>query len=112
MQKDLHYQIKMIYHGAMNLKTYFQIATPAEREAFAKKLKVSPGYLYLCSRGTRKPSSNLCKAIVKLDPRFTLAELRPDIWGNGVTDAIATLDDTQPPVGGIPPKAKRRKKII
>lgn len=95
----------------MNLKTYFQTTKPPEREAFANSLKVSVGYLYLCVRGTRKPSSNLCKAIVKLDPRFTLAELRPDIWGNGVTDAIAALDDAQPPVGGIPPKAKRRKKV-
>ncbi|MGX6999877.1 hypothetical protein [Caballeronia sp. KNU42] len=84
----------------MNLKTYFQTTKPSERDEFATKLGVAVGYLYLCARGTRKPSSDLCKRIVKLDSRFTLAELRPDIWGNGIIDSIATSDDTQPPVGG------------
>lgn len=90
----------------MNLKTYFQTSKPADRDSFAKQLEVSVGYLYLCARGTRKPSSDLCKRIVKLDSRFTLAELRPDIWGNGVIDSIAASDDVQPPVGG---ESKKRK---
>lgn len=84
----------------MNLKTYFQISKPSEREVFAKRLEVSVGYLYLCARGVRKPSSDLCKKLVKEDSRFTLAELRPDIWGNGVIDSAAASDDVQPPVGG------------
>lgn len=87
----------------MNLKTYFQITKPPEREEFASNLKVAVGYLYLCSRGTRKPGADLCKRIVKLDSRFTLAELRPDIWGNGVIDSIAASDDAQPPVGDASP---------
>lgn len=115
MQKDLFKQIRMIYSGCMNLNTYFQITTPTEREEFAKKVGTSVGYLYLCTRTPKKgkprqPGPDLCKRMVKEDSRFTLAELRPDIWGNGVTDSISATDDVQPPVGGIPKKAKRSKK--
>ncbi|WP_177318147.1 hypothetical protein [Burkholderia ubonensis] len=98
MQKDLLQQIKMIYHGRMNLATYFRTTKPAEREAFAEALGRSVDYLYLCSRGTRKPSAPLCKRIVELDPRFTLEELRPDIWGVHMESADAS-DDVQPPAG-------------
>lgn len=91
----------MIYHRSMNLRSYFQTTKPAEREAFADAVEASVDYLYLCSRGTRKPGNALCKRIVAHDSRFTLAELRPDIWGNGF-DSIAASDDVQPPVGDLP----------
>jgi len=84
----------------MNLRTYFQTTKPADREIFARAVGVNVDYLYLCSRGTRKPGPELCKRIVAHDSRFTLAELRPDIWGSAV-DSISASDDVQPPVGGI-----------
>jgi len=89
----------------MDLKTYFQQSTPAEREALAEKVGTSVGYLYLCTRTPkngkpRQPGSELCKRIVAHDSRFTLAELRPDIWGNGI-DAIAASDDTQALGGSV-----------
>ncbi|WP_036023314.1 hypothetical protein [Paraburkholderia dilworthii] len=83
----------------MDLRTYFQQTKPAERKAFADKLGVHIDYLYHCSRGERKPGAKLCRLIVELDSRFTLAELRPDIWGNGI-DRIAAIDDTQQNAGG------------
>ncbi len=98
VQKDLLKQIKMIYHRCMNLATYFRITKPAEREDFAKAIGSSVDYLYLCSRGTRRPGPKLCKKIVERDPRFTLPELRPDIWGAPLEAADAS-DDVQPPTG-------------
>lgn len=91
----------------MDLKAYFKQTKRQDREAFAKALGVHHDYLYRCSRGTRKPGSELCKEIVKLDSRFTLAELRPDIWGNGL-DGVAASDDTQPPVGSSGRTSKRK----
>lgn len=95
----------MIYTERMNLKTYFQTTTPAEREAFAKKVGTSVGYLYLCTRvpkngKPRQPGQNLCQRMVKEDPRFTLAELRPDIWGaesGGVSSKITPTSAAEPP---------------
>lgn len=82
----------------MDLRTYFLTTKPVDRKAFADTVEANVDYLYLCSMGKRKPGPALCMRIVAHDPRFTLAELRPDIWGDGV-DAAAASDDTQPPVG-------------
>lgn len=92
----------------MDLRTYFKTTKPAEREVFAKAVEANVDYLYLCSRGVRKPGPELCKRIVAHDPRFTLAELREEIWGDGV-DSAAASDDTQPPVGGSSGKEKMAK---
>jgi hypothetical protein len=83
----------------MDLRTFFQTTKPADREEFASAVGAKVDYLYLCSRGTRKPGPELCKRIVAHDARFTLAELRPDIWGVEI-EGYAASDDTQPPVGG------------
>lgn len=88
----------MIYDWRVNLKTYFQTTRPAEREAFALAVGASVDYLYLCARGVRRPGPKLCKRIVANDHRFTLADLRPDLWEGDVTGLDAS-DDTQPPVG-------------
>lgn len=82
----------------MNLRTYFLITRPAEREAFAEAVNAKVNYLYNCSIGKRQPGPALCLRIVAHDQRFTLGELRPDIWGDGV-DAAAASDDVQPPAG-------------
>ena len=92
----------------MDLRTYFKTTKPADRKAFADALGINVDYLYLCSRGTRKPGPDLCKRIVDKDPRFTLAELRPDIWGDGI-EAMQASDDAQPPVGGSANKTKEAK---
>lgn len=65
----------------MDLRTYFLQTKPVERKAFAEAVDSSVDYLYLCSKGTRNPGPGLCRRIVQHDARFTLAELRPDIWG-------------------------------
>lgn len=82
----------------MNLRTYFLITKPAERQEFADAVGAKVNYLYNCSIGKRQPGPSLCQRIVAYDPRFTLAELRPDIWGDGV-DAASASDDVQPPAG-------------
>jgi hypothetical protein len=94
----------------MDLRTYFQTTKPAEREEFANTVGAKVDYLYLCSRGTRKPGPELCKRIVAHDARFTLGELRPDIWGDGI-DSYAASDDTQPPVGSGPKKKDKLARI-
>jgi hypothetical protein len=93
----------------MNLRSYFQTTKVPARKDFAAALGINVDYLYLCSLGKRQPSPDLCKRIVAHDPRFSLAELRPDIW-NGWVDSLASSDDTQPPVGDKPTKTKNSRK--
>lgn len=64
----------------MDLKTYFQITKPAERNALAARCQTSANYLYLAARGDRKVGANLAKKLTEEEPRLTLHELRPDIW--------------------------------
>jgi len=62
----------------------------AERTALALRIGRSPKYLHQLAYGTvdvktgevRQPSTALCKQLVAADPRLTLAELRPDVWGH------------------------------
>lgn len=70
----------------MDLKTYFQTTELRDRKLFAKALDVHQSYLYRCSRNERLPGPKLCVRIVELDPRFSLPELRPDIWGSQVLE--------------------------
>lgn len=93
----------------MNLRDYFLITKPAEREEFAEAVGAKVNYLRNCSIGKRKPSAALCKRIVAYDSRFTLAELRPDIWGDGL-DSLAASDDVQP-VGGTSDKRKEARMV-
>lgn len=94
----------------MDLRTFFKTTKPAERKLFADAVGANVDYLYLCSRGTRKPGPDLCKRIVTHDSRFTLAELRPDIWGDGI-ETYAASDDVQPPVGGTVRKTKESRLV-
>jgi hypothetical protein len=64
----------------MDIKTYLKSSTPEERQALADKVGAKISYFSQLSGGHRKPSSKLCKALVKHEPRLTLADLRPDIW--------------------------------
>lgn len=92
----------------MDLKTYFKQTKRPDREAFAQSLGVNHDYLYHCARGARRPGPELCKEIVRQDPRFTLAELRPDIWGDGIEN-IAASDDVQNPAGTSSRKLKEAR---
>lgn len=65
----------------MDMATYLRQAAPEEREALAEKAGTSVGYLYLIGGRHRRASARLCKALNAADPRLSLAELRPDIWG-------------------------------
>jgi hypothetical protein len=95
----------------MDLRTYFQTTKPAEREEFASAVGAKVDYLYLCSRGTRKPGTELCKRIVAHDARFTLAELRPDIWGDGI-ESHAAIDDAQPTTGGSSNRKTKESRMV
>lgn len=66
----------------MDMKTYLKQAPPEEREALAAAVKSSVGYFYLIAGGHRNAGTDLCKALVAKEPKLTLSDLRPDIWGD------------------------------
>lgn len=77
----------------MKLKPFLKSMNPVERAKFARRVKTSVEYLRLCTAAGRQPGPELCRKLVAADPRLTLAELRPDLWGDP------------------PPKRKRAKKV-
>lgn len=66
----------------MDMKTFLKNAQPEERGRLAELAGTTVGYLYLIGGGHRRPSSKLCKALTAAEPKLTLGELRPDIWGD------------------------------
>jgi hypothetical protein len=64
----------------MDMKTYLKQALPEDRAATAAAVKSSVGYFYLIAGGHRRPSTDLCKALVAAEPKLTLHCLRPDVW--------------------------------
>lgn len=68
----------------MNLRELLDVLTPAEKVAFAERVGTSYVYLFqMAGSGVakRRPSPKLARRLVQVEPRLTLAELRPDIWG-------------------------------
>lgn len=64
----------------MNLAEYLLIE---DRKRLAKAVGVCPAYLYQIATGRRKPSPALAKRIAAAtNGAVTLAELRPDVWGD------------------------------
>lgn len=119
IQKDFARAVFLIYDwlhvepsddAAMNLREYFLETKKAKRRELAEAVGTSDDYLYLCSMGKRKPGTALCIRLVAAEPRFTLAELRPDVWGDGV-DAAAASDDVQPPAGSVR-KTKESRQVL
>lgn len=51
------------------------------REELAKKIGSDEQYIYQLATGRRKGSYEFMQKINEADSRFTLHELRPDIWG-------------------------------
>lgn len=71
----------------MDLKAYFEATKPKERRALAEQIGTSEEYLRLCANGHRQTGHVLAMKLVAAEPRLTLAELRPDIWGVAVAVA-------------------------
>ncbi|QMV33071.1 hypothetical protein KMC49_gp03 [Ralstonia phage Firinga] len=64
----------------MTLSEFFKSATPDERHRLAAACETSSEYLRHCVAKRRKPSPELARKLCAAEPRFTLAELRPDLW--------------------------------
>lgn len=71
----------------MDLKAYFEATKPKERRVLADKCGTSEEYLRHCSKGNRSLGYELAIQLAKAEPRLTLPELRPDIWGPDVLAA-------------------------
>lgn len=68
----------------MNLTEYFAATKPAERRKLAEICGTGVLYLDQCKRGVRKVGPKLALRLIAAEPRLTLPELRPDIWGENV----------------------------
>lgn len=75
-------------HGTlavMNLREAWASMTPGGKQAFAKACGTSYTYISQCTGsgpGARHLSVKLCRRMIAADPRLTLEELRPDVWGS------------------------------
>lgn len=97
----------------MDMKNFLQQATPEQREELALRVGSSVGYFYLIAGGHRKAGSDLCKSLVAAETKLTLAELRPDIWGDAPKSLRRQPDrrrpesqlkrETKPPVMRVKP---------
>jgi DNA-binding transcriptional regulator YdaS (Cro superfamily) len=68
----------------MDIKALFKELSTEERHKLAEKVGTSTEYLRHCTSDRRRPSPKLCQKLVQAEPRLTLAELRPDLWGEEV----------------------------
>jgi hypothetical protein len=64
----------------MDMKTYLQQATKAEREQLAALVDSSVAYFYQIGGNHKAPGGGFCKRLVAAEPKLTLHELRPDLW--------------------------------
>ncbi|MGR2663659.1 hypothetical protein HA052_11085 [Chromobacterium haemolyticum] len=64
-----------------------------ERLVLAEATSTNEQYLYQCGVGLKNPSPKLCRRIIEADPRFTLPELRPDIWDVNTSVAVSSNDE-------------------
>lgn len=62
------------------MKTFLKNSTDAEREQLAAEVKSTVNYFWQIAGKHKNPGPDLCKRLVAANPKFTLAELRPDIW--------------------------------
>jgi hypothetical protein len=69
----------------MTLRELLDVLSPAEKKALAERARTEYIYLFQMAAGARQPSPKLARRLVDADPRLTLADLRPDIWGEPVT---------------------------
>ena len=78
------------------MKNYLKQATPVARETLAVTAGTSVAYLYLICGGHRRAGPELCKKLVAAEPKLTLPELRPDIWGVAQEVAPRRAADSAP----------------
>ncbi|HEY8331544.1 MAG TPA: hypothetical protein VIO83_09490 [Pseudomonas sp.] len=72
------------------LRTYLSTLTPAEQAAYAVRAGTSIGYLRKAlSKGQRFDGGLVRLLHVESDGQVSLTELRPDIWPENATDAVA-----------------------
>lgn len=65
----------------MNLKSYFKLHPLGAKKKMAEKLGITPTWMGLLIKRSRKPSAALAKRIERAtDGEVTAAELRPDIF--------------------------------
>jgi hypothetical protein len=69
----------------MKLIDVWTALPPEGKHALAAAADTTYIYMSQCAGGHRKPSVRLCRSLVAADPRLTLEELRPDIWGERVS---------------------------
>lgn len=67
----------------MNLVDYLNSLTIAKREAFADRAGTTDAHLAQLKGDHRRPSPEMARKLVAAsNGALTLAELRPDIWGD------------------------------
>lgn len=73
----------MLIFLSMNLFNYLNTLTQDERDSFAARAKTNFLYLKQLKGGFRNPGPMLCRRMVAASYGvLTLAELRPDVWGD------------------------------
>lgn len=66
----------------MNIKDFLNNLTPVAVAEFAARAETTVGHLAQLKGGHRKPSPEFAKRLVAASfGVLTLAELRPDVWG-------------------------------
>lgn len=65
----------------MNLQKFLQNLPAPDRDAFAKKIETTPGYLQLLRLGHKRVGPAMARRIfTATGGQVRLSELRPDIW--------------------------------
>jgi hypothetical protein len=65
----------------MTLRELLDVLSAEEKRSLAAAAQTEYIYLFQLAAGARTPSPKLARRLVEADNRLTLAELRPDIWG-------------------------------
>lgn len=77
----------------MNLREWYESFPAGERRKSISDLGFDPDYVYQIATGildsksgrVRQPGIEMCRKLIAADPRLTLQELRPDVWGEQET---------------------------
>lgn len=69
--------------GRMDLRTFLDAMTPAERRAFAARCGTTPNYLAQLHYGIKLPGPAMARTLYEQSGRkVPLEKMRPDIWGS------------------------------
>ena len=68
--------------GGMDLRTFLDAMTPAERREFANRCGTTPNYLAQLHYGVKPPGPAMARTLHEQSgQKIPLEKLRPDIWG-------------------------------